>query len=328
LLNWLKNRLQSHPPEAGAAGAMASDSSRPQPAKFGLEVLEPRVLLSGDSPFAEVYRSLLSDENEGQSGDANAYVQQLDAETSAEIAAAQGSDIDSTQAPNTVKVSWSDTWQTAGSDTSAASDWDESTVTDASVEAAQAGETALLQQASTSTGNPETGQADGNAVPADTGDQDVLSDVPGSELPRGPPPSEQVPAVVIAAASIQINDLGLSSSSENGEGEAFGVQFLLNSPVSEDGLARAPPVLDVLTHEALAPVMHEAIKLWTSAGISFELASRLAGIEVQITPLANGALGSAGGNVIVLDSTAAGRGWFVDLTPADNAEFSIVRSDA
>ena len=186
---------------------------------------------------------------------------------------------------------------------------------------------ALLEQAASSPATPQTSQAEGEILSADTSDQDFSSDVPSSELPRGPPAGEQLSAALIAAQSIQINDLGLSDSSEPDGGEALGVQFLIISEVSEDGQPRAPPVVDTLTDQALAPVLEEAKRLWADAGISSELIGRLAGIQVQISDLASGELGETHQNTITLDTNAAGRGWFVDQTPGDNAEFSLPLSD-
>ena len=332
MLSWLKNRLHSEPPEARAS-AVSSGEIKPQATgKFRLEALEPRVLLSGDTPFAEVYRTLLSDEKDGANANTDAYIQQLDAETSAVIAAANGSDFGNSASPSSVNVAWSDGWQfganTDTANTQDASETDDSDAVASTAETENGTEIALLEQAATPPASPENIEADDDSLSLVSSDQDVLlNDIPSAELPRGPPVNEQHSSVVIAAESIQINDLSLSYSSETDEGEAFDVEFLLISEVSEDGLPRAPPVVDALSYPALAPVLEEALRIWTTAGLSAELAGRLASIQVYITDLANGELGQAQQNTITLDTTAAGRGWFVDPTPGDHAEFSLTLSD-
>ncbi|MGP1665088.1 MAG: Ig-like domain-containing protein, partial [Rhodanobacter sp.] len=43
--------------------------------------------------------------------------------------------------------------------------------------------------------------------------------------------------------------------------------------------------------------------------------------SIEVSDLANGAVGSTQGNTITLDDNAAGYNWFIDPTPADNSEF-------
>jgi hypothetical protein len=143
-----------------------------------------------------------------------------------------------------------------------------------------------------------------------------------------------------------LNTLDLASP-----GQDVGV-LLLNPLILEeytDVMARAPPSSGVssdserqylriastpvagaqnsslsLTQEALSPILVQAIQSWKSAGASIDLVERLASIEVRIADLAAGILGEADGNIIWIDSDAAGNGWFVDTTPNDSREFGIV----
>ena len=48
-------------------------------------------------------------------------------------------------------------------------------------------------------------------------------------------------------------------------------------------------------------------------------------MQYQIATLSGGELGMTGldSTVVTLDATAAGYGWFVDPTPADNSEFTV-----
>jgi hypothetical protein len=74
-----------------------------------------------------------------------------------------------------------------------------------------------------------------------------------------------------------------------------------------------------LTAAELAPVVAEAVKRWAAAGAD---PARLAAVTVSITDLnAAGRLGEHVPGSVHIDDDAGGRGWFVDPTPADDAEF-------
>ena len=54
----------------------------------------------------------------------------------------------------------------------------------------------------------------------------------------------------------------------------------------------------------------------------------LAGVSFQIVDLPGGLLGETSGNTVRIDRDAAGYGWFVDPTPADDAEFTALAGSA
>ena len=58
---------------------------------------------------------------------------------------------------------------------------------------------------------------------------------------------------------------------------------------------------------------------WQAAGVD---TGGLSGVDVRIADLGGATLGLASGNTIWLDDDAAGWGWFVDPTPADDCEFT------
>jgi hypothetical protein len=74
-----------------------------------------------------------------------------------------------------------------------------------------------------------------------------------------------------------------------------------------------------VTSAQLQPLFQFASQLWSE--FAPELAHRLTAIEVQITDLPGGILGKTEQQTISIDANAAGRGWFVDTTPDDTAEF-------
>ena len=92
LLRWLKHRLQAEPSAPRAGGSLPADpaAKTPSQAKFKLEALEPRLLLSGDSPLlADAYRAMVADEANAASLPQDNHFQQLDAATRDEISAAR-----------------------------------------------------------------------------------------------------------------------------------------------------------------------------------------------------------------------------------------------
>ena len=77
----------------------------------------------------------------------------------------------------------------------------------------------------------------------------------------------------------------------------------------------------VLSCDALAPIVDEAIARWEALlGARSILLRR---VSVRIADLPGLALGEAlGTHTILLDTSAAGNGWFIDPTPADDSEFT------
>jgi hypothetical protein len=83
----------------------------------------------------------------------------------------------------------------------------------------------------------------------------------------------------------------------------------------------APPAHDpgpALTTAAVRPLLDEAIRRWAAGGADV---SALANLDVRIADLGGATLGLASGQTIWLDDDAAGWGWFLDPTPADDSEF-------
>jgi len=77
-----------------------------------------------------------------------------------------------------------------------------------------------------------------------------------------------------------------------------------------------------LAQSDLQPIVNEAITLWSQAGLDAATVQKLRQAQFVINDLPGAEVGETDGNVIHLDPTAAGNGWFVDPTPASNEEFS------
>ncbi len=93
---------------------------------------------------------------------------------------------------------------------------------------------------------------------------------------------------------------------------------------TEMAAAQVTPAQNVpaLAQTDLQPIVNEAITLWSQAGLSAAEVQKLRQAQFVISDLRGAELGETDGNVIYLDTNAAGNGWFIDPTPASNEEFS------
>lgn len=83
-----------------------------------------------------------------------------------------------------------------------------------------------------------------------------------------------------------------------------------------------------LASDELAPIVEEAIVRWEEKLAGDDAALALLGdLKFEIADLGGLVLGETEGTVIRIDDDAAGYGWFVDDTPADDAEFDTTDDD-
>ncbi|MBR1143456.1 cadherin domain-containing protein [Bradyrhizobium sp. AUGA SZCCT0431] len=88
---------------------------------------------------------------------------------------------------------------------------------------------------------------------------------------------------------------------------------------------QGPGSSDVLTMDALAPLLAVAIAQWAAAGASAAQIEQMQNAQIRIADLPNsGFLANSDEHGITIDSNGAGWGWFVDPTPANNSEFDTV----
>jgi len=101
---------------------------------------------------------------------------------------------------------------------------------------------------------------------------------------------------------------------------AFQTDDLMASGAPETGAGAD----SILTRNGLAPIMDEAIDRWEVAlEGNDDLAGALHEVNFQILDFDGLTLGRAIGNTVYIDADAAGYGWFVDDTPADDVEFGL-----
>jgi hypothetical protein len=114
-----------------------------------------------------------------------------------------------------------------------------------------------------------------------------------------------------------------------GPGDDMGIFSQRYSPLSPQlpvgGVAPGgEPAAAVLTPVELAPIAHEAAARWAATGLTTAKLGLLNRVQYTIEDLSgSGALGLTALNtpVVLLDATGDGWGWFIDPTPADDAEF-------
>jgi hypothetical protein len=126
-------------------------------------------------------------------------------------------------------------------------------------------------------------------------------------------------------------DGGFGLLSKDGSGSFDEVAVKTNDPAFEVDeadtlMAAAAPqqtnAVESLTDEQLAPVVEAAIdRLTESLGLDDSDVALLESITFEIADLSGLTLGQADGTTIVIDSDAAGYGWFVDTTPYEDSEF-------
>ena len=99
----------------------------------------------------------------------------------------------------------------------------------------------------------------------------------------------------------------------NGPGQAL---------MAAGGAVAAAANVPALTQADLRPIISEAIARWTSAGLDASAIAKLTQAQFVISDLPGSYLGDTEGNLVYIDTNAAGYGWFVDPTPAADEEFA------
>jgi hypothetical protein len=95
----------------------------------------------------------------------------------------------------------------------------------------------------------------------------------------------------------------------------------VGSPLLVSGMLATPADSTPLTVESVRPVLDEAVERWRALGATDEDLEFLRDLDVRIADLSGDQVGLASPGVLWLDVDAAGRGWFVDLTPEADEEF-------
>lgn len=89
----------------------------------------------------------------------------------------------------------------------------------------------------------------------------------------------------------------------------------------------ARPVGAVPTESELAGLLAEAKRRWADAGLDAAALARIQAATVVLADLPGAELGQEVTGTVYVDRDAAGLGWFVDGTPADDAEFRFLQGE-
>ena len=79
-----------------------------------------------------------------------------------------------------------------------------------------------------------------------------------------------------------------------------------------------------ITQSDLDSVVDAALSYWETLGLSDAQLELLQSVDFVLTDLPDAMLGGASGTTVLIDVNAAGYGWFVDGTPLDSSEFTLL----
>jgi len=154
----------------------------------------------------------------------------------------------------------------------------------------QSGNVAFLMAASA---GAEVALADAGTPPA------------GTRLDTTPPSDAMPPADSTAPANVTLQDASDRFSS--------GDQPAATPVIVDDG---------VLTQDEIDIFVAAALERWSATGLDAEQLAFLQSVTFEIADMPAWYLGSATPGHITIDSDAAGYGWFLDVTPFDDSEFT------
>lgn len=139
-------------------------------------------------------------------------------------------------------------------------------------------------------------------------------------LPTLPP---AVAACSLAAAPLALESApkdAPSGDGATGEESKSKIDDILFATKGEDGEGKN---VARLTAGELNLMTLAAIERWRQAGISAEDLQRLQSVTFEITDLPEGQLATSDSTSVKIDETAAGYGWYSDLSPMDDSEFEV-----
>ena len=129
------------------------------------------------------------------------------------------------------------------------------------------------------------------------------------------------PSVAVDAAGgfvvVWNNPVGIGNPPD--DCDVYGQRYTIPASPLLATSSPATPVSQTLTVSAVKPLVNQAIAHWQLAGADV---SSLRNLDIRVADLGGTMLGLASGHTITLDSNAAGWGWFVDLTPRSDSEFT------
>jgi hypothetical protein len=98
-----------------------------------------------------------------------------------------------------------------------------------------------------------------------------------------------------------------------------------NAPQASGTPARTAQAATI-TQDTIGPIVTEAIARWAVAGLDQQTLATLRNTSFVVSNLPGSYLGMTDHNTVYLDQDAAGYGWFVDPTPAQDEEFQPAKA--
>jgi hypothetical protein len=105
---------------------------------------------------------------------------------------------------------------------------------------------------------------------------------------------------------------------------------MLAAPGTTGAADASPLTADArLTPDSLAPIVAEAVRRWAGTGLTATQMAELNGVRYVVQDLPGSYLGQTAlhGDTVTIDVDAAGYGWYIDPTPADDSEFASHAAD-
>ncbi len=173
----------------------------------------------------------------------------------------------------------------------------------------QAGENGLISWAASSSNGVKSQNVtlDGHAITTIYG-------------PYGPYSGDYYSSARLGALAAGNHTVTIKVTDTKGYFATYQNTFNVAAALMVDATAAPGGPVESLTYAELAPIIVEAQQRLEDA-LGPQVASTLDSLSFQVADLPNGMLGEAAGKTIRIDDDAAGYGWFVDPTPADNLEF-------
>jgi hypothetical protein len=130
-------------------------------------------------------------------------------------------------------------------------------------------------------------------------------------------------AGVFGTLSSGTHNYTITATDNLGKSSQYPGQFIVPAALMVDASAAPQAPVALLTDQQLGPIVAEPERRWAIADGTQVLAG-MSGMTIQVADLPGTMLGETVGNTILIDRDAAGYGWFVDPTPADDSEFADV----
>ena len=131
------------------------------------------------------------------------------------------------------------------------------------------------------------------------------------------------PAGGSCAAPLTISESAVSELQADAKPDGNSDDSLIDVLMATRGKGPGEGNLHVLRQAELTWAVQAATTRWIEAGIPAEAVARMQAMTFEMTDLPDGQLASANSTQVKIDATAAGYGWYVDLSPMEDSEFDI-----